>query len=135
KPDMERIMKPCTSISRITLAVALTLPTLALAAPDNNGAAMQWDEWTVMRGKVIHASDILAGDVSNNFSLMGNVEDLILSADAGQIQYILYDIPFPYNLYGNANEGFVTFDNIELERGYRSGINVEYNGDSAPQAP
>lgn len=116
------------------LVVGLASTMLALpAAAQTAEQTAEWERWYEARQNVANAEDILAGEVHNRFNILGNVTDLILSPSGNQIQYILYEVPYPYSAFG-AEDGFVAWDNVTLERS-TTGINVRIDDEAAARLP
>lgn len=125
-----------SSSIRTTAYAAPLWAALALAAhAQSQSDQSEQDGWEAMEREVVRASDILAADVSNGLNPIGRVDDLVLSSDGSRVEYILYEAPYPYRLFG-ADEGFVTFDNVVFERGGGAlDMEVRLVDDEAPQAP
>lgn len=87
-------------------------------------------DWKKMDEKLISADEVLSGDVTNGFNPVGNVRDLVLNPEGGAVEYILYDVPYPYGIYG-ATDGFVSFDNVALERSAGLNLNVRFDDEAA----
>lgn len=109
---------------------------LALASTPAAAQTMDresWQQWQEMRNSAVSAESMMTGDVTNGFNMLGNVEDLILNASGTQVQYILYDIPFPYSHYGS-DKGFVAWDNIAVERGAGTGLDLRIDSEESAYA-
>ena len=113
-------MKTPTTLKAGLAALAATLATPAIA---QNMSAEEWAEWQDAQNETVSAERMMGGDVSNGFNFMGDVRDLVLNPAGTQIQYILYEVPQPWSFYGN-EDGFVAWDNIRVERGIASGIDL-----------
>lgn len=108
-------------------AALLALPLADLAA------AADWDSWSAMNEEVVSAKDVLSADVTNLLNPVGQVSDLVLNPSGTQIQYVLFEVPYPYSFYG-AEDGFATFDGIDFEVGGALTLNVQLTGEE-PQGP
>lgn len=100
----------------ISLTVAMAAPCMALADDEAGKDVANWSEWTEMRREAVHATGLLDTEVTNRFNMLGDVRTMILTPNNQRLEYILYEVPYPYNLYG-AEDGFVAFDNAELVQG------------------
>jgi len=116
----------------LAAAALIASPALARQAsqPDPRDA---WAQWQQANNETVSAERILTGDVTNGFTLLGNIDDLILDPAGSRIEYVLYEVPQSYLLYGN-DDGFVRWDNVALERGYGSGVDLRIDDDAAPGA-
>lgn len=104
------------------------------AASAASAGASDSEAWSDMQAHLISADDILSADVTNGRNHIGEVTKLVLSADESRVQYILYDIPFPYSFLMN-EPGFTTFDSVAFDPAAGAGVNVRFDSDSSVQAP
>lgn len=98
-------------------ALALAISAAVHAEPPYKEASDQataQHDWEKLREKVINANEIMGGDVTNGLSTYGDVRDLILSRDSQRVEYILYEVPYPYSFYGS-EDGFIRFDNAAFD--------------------
>lgn len=122
------------SLLKITATItALTLPMAAIA-DQHMGDKDDQSKWKKMRAEAVSASEILTGDVTNVLNPVGTVKELILTEDSSKIEYILYDVPYPYAFYGS-DDGFVAFDNVALEHGGFGDLNARFDDEAAAEAP
>lgn len=112
---------------------ALALPMTALADQSMSEKDKQ-RQWSEMRSEAVSASELLTGDVTNVLNPVGTIKELILTEDSRKVEYILYDVPFPYHFYGT-DDGFVAFDNVELEHGGFGDINARFDDEASAQKP
>ncbi|SRR6056297_199920 len=124
---MQSLLKTAAAIT------ALTLPITALAEQSMSDKDKQ-RQWSEMRAEAVSASEILTGDVTNVLNAVGNVKELILTEDSRKVEYILYDVPYPYGFYGT-DDGFVAFDNVALEHGGFGDINARFDDQADARAP
>lgn len=110
-----------THFRNLALVSALTLPTFVAAQAD-------WEGWSEMREQVVSAQQVLEGDVSNGINPIGTVRDLVLSSDGDRVEYVMMEVPYPYTFYGG-EDGFVAFDQVELQpgAGFDIGVIVDRN--------
>ena len=107
------------AIAALSLATSAAFAQQLARSDDlaNSGSNTNLMEtWAKLRGELIEANELLSADVNNTFNPVGQVTDLVLSPDHRQVQYILYETPFPYSFFG-AEDGFARYDAIELEHG------------------
>lgn len=97
---------------KLAIASVVSLPILATAVAQDE----DWQTWSEMREQVVNAEDLLAGDVSNGLNPVGSITDLVLSEDGSRIEFLMMEVPYPYEFYGGEN-GFVGFDRVDLQRG------------------
>lgn len=117
-----------------TAALACTVPLAGGAlAQDNSDKPRMHEDWHKMQEEVISAEAILGGDVSNGLNPVGSVDKLILSEDGSRVEYILYDVPYPYSFYG-AQDGFTTFEGVEFMH-WGNDVTVRFDDDEEPRAP
>lgn len=119
-------MKTVTSILTIAAVafgaggVAATQKTDQTEKADQN-VATQWQE---MRKEAVSARSILAGDVKNRFNPLGQVSYLILNEAGDQIEYVVWNTPYPYSGIYMADDGFVNYDAVDVEHGITGEINL-----------
>jgi hypothetical protein len=83
---------------------------------------------------VIGARELLGANVTDGFNHIGSVRDLILTDDGSAVQYVLYEIPYPYDRFGG-EDGFVSFERMTLERGAAYGTRVRFDREVDEDAP
>ncbi len=135
-----------------TLAAVLSLSYSAAVLADQNtsttaqsGAqqsatqqsAMTSERFNNLREKTVSARDLLNATVENVGNPVGHVRDLVLNEDGTAVQYVLYQIPFPYSVTGavSPQNGFVAYDNLDIEPGAGFNDYVRFAGQASPQAP
>lgn len=96
------------------------------------GASLE--TWSQMEGDVLHAEQLLDGEVSNGVNPIGSVADLVLSEDGSRIEFILYEVPYPFSFYG-AEDGFSTFEDVDIFRDASLDFEVRLPIRTAPQGP
>lgn len=108
----------------------------AVATLIGTGAAAQpgMEEWAAMAREVAPAATLIGSQVSNGVTPMGIVTDLVLSEDGSDVLYFVYDVPYPYALWGTEG-GLVGFDEAVLERGVGAGLEVRFDPEQAAQPP
>ena len=102
-------------------------------AGGSKSAAEDQQRWQQLRERTVSAKELMHADVHNVANQVGNVRDLILTGDGSAVEFVLYEIPYPYALYGN-DDGFVTFENIDVERGAGFDTKLVFADDAAPDA-
>ncbi len=102
-----------SKLQRSTLAWALALPGMIAAGPL---AAADWQGWTKMQQQVASVDSLLRGQVSNGLNPFADVSNFVLSPTGDKIQYVMYEAPYPYQLYG-AQSGFVAYKDVNLAVG------------------
>lgn len=90
--------------------------------------------WSKMREQVVGADDVLAADVTNGVHHVGEVSELVLTSDGSAVQYVLYEVPYPFRVFGSES-GFTTFDGIDLRAAAGADISVEFADTDAHSAP
>lgn len=117
-----------------TLAAALA--TTALVATPATGQ----DDMREMQSRndaamaeSVSAERMMSGEVSRAFRSMGEVTDLILDPAGQKVEYILYETPTIARIYGG-EDGFVRWDNITIERGIGSGLDLRIDDEASAQA-
>jgi hypothetical protein len=86
-----------------------------------------WTQWRGMQEKLVSAKDLLAGEVSDGFNPIGRIRDLVLTSNREQVQYVLYETPFPYSVIDQQEDGFVAFDQTSIERDLGYGLKVRFD--------
>ncbi|MEQ5788166.1 hypothetical protein J3454_09695 [Erythrobacter sp. NFXS35] len=101
--------------------IALAAAGLGMVAPamaQNNDWAMQREQQRQANmAERVSAEEMLDGDISNGFNPIASVDDLILSPDGRQVQYVLFDqrgLYFPLN----SGNGFVEWSNVDVRPGF-----------------
>jgi hypothetical protein len=121
------------SLLKKTIAItALTIPVTATAGTDASDQERR-AQWKQMRTEAVSAASILSGDVTSALNAVGTVEELILSDNSRDIQYVLYDVPYPYG-YSGSDDGFVAFENVALEHGSFDDLDVRFDDAADVQA-
>lgn len=121
---MKLTKKPIHYLAMTALASALSAgPTLAMA--DTKSAKKQdaMRDWAEMRAEAVPADEILAGDIRNRFNQVGRTEDLILNTEGTAVQYVLFEVPYPYSFYAT-EDGFVNYSAVDLDDDYSGGVNL-----------
>lgn len=90
-------------------------------------------EWTEMQDKVIKANVLMSADVTNAFNPLGSVRDLVLSQDSSSVEYVLYDVPYPYSFYGS-DDGFASFDNVAIESPVMTDLQLRIDDEESARA-
>jgi hypothetical protein len=115
--------------SSLLLIAVLNVSTAAWSAEDR-----QMQRWMSMQREVVSARDVLNGEVSSGFSPIGEVRDLVLTPDSKRVQYVLYEVPYPYSFFGD-QDGFVAFDKTTLDRGARLDVEVRIDEPASRKDP
>ena len=87
-----------------------------------------------LREKTVSARELMGADVNNLGNPVGDVRDLVLNEDGTAVEYILYEVPYPYSFYGS-EDGFVAFENAVVESDAAIGTTVRFGDPASPQAP
>lgn len=108
-------------------AALMATPPMAQAQTSQDWAQRQ------AQNETVSAQRMMSGDVTNGFNMLGNVSDLVLNERGTGVEYILYEVPFPYDVYTN-EDGFVRWDNVEVERGVGTGLDLRLDDDTSAYA-
>jgi hypothetical protein len=92
------------------------------------------ESWSKLKGELVEANELLSADVTNGFNPVGQVTDLILTPDHRQVQYVLYETPYPWSLWGAA-DGFARYEGLEIENGPAFDTTLRLEADDAAGAP
>lgn len=111
----------CASV--ITLAMMFTGPA---TGAQNDVSGMQKDAMSV--------ESVLSADVRNGIGPVGQVSDLVLSAEGDEIQYVLYNVRYPYRFYGGEN-GFSTFEGVDFRRATGGDLAARFEAEETDRAP
>lgn len=123
-------LRSAIAMSALALATASVLAQEQTARSSDTGSAQRsadrqndgarrnsqqlMESWAKLRGEVVQADELLSADVSNGFNPVGQVTDLVLTPDHKQVQYILFETPYPWSFWG-AEDGFARYDGVEFE--------------------
>lgn len=109
---------------------------IAVADPDEElgQSEASFESWAQMEGEVLRAEEMLEGDVTNGLNPIGAVSDLVLSQDGSRVEYILYEVPYPYSFYGS-EDGFTTFEGVDIFKDAALELEVRLPIEARPQAP
>lgn len=113
-----------------TTLAALLLPVAAQADMHGDGKM----DHQKLRERAVSAEQVLSGDVQHLTNPVGNVRDLILNEAGTAVEYVLYEVPFPYYLEG-ARNGFVRFDNVAVELDATTELVLRFDEESAAHTP
>ncbi|QIQ87500.1 hypothetical protein [Erythrobacter sp.] len=119
---------------KLKTILAAGLATTALgAAPAMAQSAMEQahDRYKDAMNETVSAERMMSGDVTDGFSQLGDVRNLVLDKTGERIAYILYDVPYPSSFYGS-DDGFVRWDNVAIERGAYNGLDLRIDDDAEP---
>jgi sporulation protein YlmC with PRC-barrel domain len=120
-------MKFNTILAATLAATALgTSPALAQENWETDHAA-----YKQAMNETVSAERMLTGDVTDGFNRLGDVSNLILDPTGERIEYVLYDVPYPYSVFGD-DDGFVRWDNIAIESGGYDGLDLRIDDQSQP---
>ena len=132
---------------RLTLMTAIAALGTASAVADQHGkaeaaaasgpgagaesaAGMDQERWDALRERTVSASELIEADVTIVANPVGNVRDLVLNSEGTAVEYVLYEAPYPYELYG-AENGFVAYDNVAVQPlGISSEIRIDDEADA-----
>lgn len=117
---------------KLAILFAAGLATTALgAAPAIGQSTMEQahERYRQAMNETVSASRMMSGDVTNGFNQLGDVRNLVLDETGERIAYILYETPYPASFYGE-DDGFVRWDNIAIERGAYSGLDLRIDDDA-----
>lgn len=116
---------------------AAMLTTAAMAVADNyeqKNVSQGMSDYQKMSEKVISADTVLSGDVTNGFNTLGSVRDLVLTPDGKRVAFVLYEVPYPYSVYG-ANDGYVAFDNVAFDSTGATELNIRIDDEASIRDP
>lgn len=128
-----------TRIPTYFAAAALAVSGVAVAGGENDGAhqhsqKMDAERWQALREQTVSAEELMGADVATLGSPVGNVRDLVLNESGTAVQYVLYEVPYPY-AYGGNDDGFASFDNLAVDDFGGYGIKLRFDDDAAAKAP
>ena len=116
------------------IAAGLGVAAMIAAPVSAQQTDMQaWQQWQRSNNETVSADRMMTGDVTNAFNMLGNVEDLILNERGTQIEYVLYEVPYPYSAFGS-EDGFVRWDNVAVERGFGTGVDLRIDNEASSEA-
>lgn len=92
------------------------------------------ESWAKMRGELVEANELLSADVTNGRNPVGQVTDLVLTPDHKQVQYILYETPYPYSFFG-AEDGFARYDGVEFYNDAELDTTLRFEAEDSAGAP
>jgi hypothetical protein len=115
-------MKPTIPLQLSALALAAVAAGTGVQAASADDKDMA--KWAQMRKNAVPASEILASDVSNFANPVGRTDKLILNEQHTAIEYVLFDVPYPWSFY-TGEDGYVRYDSVDLRDGYYAGINLQ----------
>lgn len=108
-------------------ATALTAaPALAQSQMDAD-----YDRYKMAMSETVSADRMMSGDVTNGFNKLGDVSTLILDPTGQRIEYILYEVPYPWSTFGD-EDGFVRWDNVSIESAGYGGLDLRIDDDQQP---
>lgn len=114
------------------MAIPLTLAGGAIAAEDTAGKQSRWD---AMREEVVSAEIISSADVYKGDQVIGEISKLVLNEDSSAVQYVLYEVRYPFRDYPN-EAGFSTFGAAQFNvLAGDSEVRVDFDAESLRQAP
>lgn len=116
----------------IGAAALMTAPATAQAQASQAPTSQDWAQRQA-QNETVSAERMMSGDVTNGFNMLGNVSDLVLNERGTGVEYILYEVPYPYEVY-TADDGFVRWDNIEVERGVGTGLDLQLDDEASAYA-
>jgi hypothetical protein len=88
-----------------------------------------WEDWQEASNETASAERMMQGEVTNRLNMMGDIEEIILDPAGRQIEYVLFEVPFYYVGIGGS-DGFVSWDNIALERGYSTNLDLRIDDEA-----
>lgn len=110
-------------------AAALTLSGAAWGAQGDTP-----EHWSKMREQVVGADDILGGDVTSGVRQIGEVTELVLTPDGSAVQYVLYEVPYPFRVFGG-ERGFAAFEGIDFRAAAGADVGVHFVDAGSHRAP
>jgi sporulation protein YlmC with PRC-barrel domain len=105
-------------------------PAIGQSGMDANTMKQAHERYEQAMNETVSAERMMSGDVTNGFNQLGDVRNLILDPTGQRIEYILYDVPYPWSFYGG-DDGFVRWDNVAIERGGYDGLDLRIDDDAA----
>jgi len=123
----------CNLCKTLSAAAVFALLTPLTAVADMHGDHSKPKQGQSNLENAVSAQTLLGADVENVANPIGNVRDLILNEEGSSVEYVLYEIPYPYALMG-AQNGFVAFDNLSIETGATFATNLRI-ADEAARGP
>ena len=104
------------------LFAALSVSGAAMAGSSDDPKKLR--EWAEMRKEAVPASDILAGNVKNVANLVGRIEHLVLNEAKDDVQYVLFEVPDPYDYYTGGEDGYLNYDELDIDSSVAGGIDL-----------
>jgi len=101
---------------------------------ETSGTHRDLTHWNEIRDKTVSASALMRSEVTNGLNPVGSVRDLVLDKDSTTVQYVLYEVPFPYNLY-SVDDGFVEFARTSVDSLGWYGLRIRFDDAASGQAP
>lgn len=107
---------------------------IAFAMTFTSPAAGAQDDASEMQKEAMSAESVLSADVRNGVGPVGQVSDLVLSSEGDEIQYVLYNVRYPYRFYGG-EDGFSTFEGAEFWRAAGGDLAARFEAEESDRAP
>src|SRR6056297_2328814 len=125
-----RMRQTCNLCKTLAAAAVFALLTPLTTVADMHGEHSKSKKGRADLENAVSAQTLLGADVKNVANPIGNVRDLILNEDRTAIEYVLYEVPYPYSLM-DAQNGFVAFDNLAIEAGATLATDLRIDDDAA----
>ena len=127
-------MKLATILAAGLATTALaSAPAMAQPGMGQGNMEQAQERWKDAMNETVSATRIMSGEVTDGFTTLGDIDNLILSSDGAKIEYVLYEVPYASSFFGE-DDGFVRWDNIAIERGAYSGLDLRIDGDGEAYA-
>lgn len=111
---------------------SLLLPAILLSTPAAPQADL--DRWADMARRVVTAHELIGSSVTNGVTPMGMISDFVLTPDGADVQYLLFEVPYPLTLWG-AQDGFVEFEDVSFERTAGLDLEVRFDEEESLRLP
>lgn len=107
----------------VSTAIFFMSAMISTGATAENASQKDMREWNEMRKEAIPAEGVLAGKVKNFTNTIGRVEHLVLNEAKDDIEYVIFEVPYPYSFY-TGEDGYLNYDSLDVEHDVTGGINL-----------
>lgn len=118
----------------LSTAVFVTALTATAGAQAGKPGEEDMRNWKEMQKEAVSAEAILSGKVKNIANLVGRIEHLILDDAKNDVQYVLFETPYPYSFY-TGEDGYLNYDALDVEYDASGGINLLITEDTVTYPP
>lgn len=119
-------------LARVGPAGAILFSIVLVQAPSS--AQTDLESWSDMSRRAVSARQLIGSSVTNGVTPMGMVQDIMLTPDRTQIEYVLIEVPYPVTLWG-AEDGFVAFEDVDIARTAQLDLEVRVDEGESVRLP